>query len=133
MSINNPYTAYQQNSVNTATPGELTLMLYNGCLKFIKLAYEAIEQSNLEEKNLNLQKVQKIVTELMISLNMDIELSKNMIVMYEYINHRLVEANTKNDLTILKEVENFVIEFRDTWKDVIHATRILQHGIGGQA
>lgn len=38
MAIQNPYTAYQQNSVNTATPGELTLMLYNGCLKFIRLA-----------------------------------------------------------------------------------------------
>lgn len=129
----NPYAAYQQNSVNTAAPGELTLMLYNGCLKFIKLGYQAIEQSNLEEKNKNLQKAQKIVRELMVTLNMDIELSKNLIVMYEYINHRLIEANMKNDLTILEEVETYVTEFRDTWKGAIHSTRILQHGQGGSA
>jgi flagellar secretion chaperone FliS len=133
MAINNPYAAYQQNSVTTASPGELTLMLYNGCLKFIKQAHNAIENSNIEEKNVNLQKAQKIITELMITLNPDQELSKNMNVMYEYMNHRLLEANMKNDLTILKEVEGYVIDFRDTWKQVIQVARQQQHGQGGQA
>lgn len=133
MAINNPYAAYQQNSVNTAAPSELTLMLYNGCLKFIKKGYQAIEQSNIVEKNTNLQKAQKIITELMVTLNMDLEISKNMIVMYDYINYRLIEANIKNDLTILKEVEGYVTEFRDTWKQVILSTRQQQYGQGGQA
>ncbi|MGM0876467.1 MAG: flagellar export chaperone FliS [Bacillota bacterium] len=133
MAMNNPYAAYQQNSVTTASPGEVTLMLYNGCLKFIKQANLAIENKKIEDKNTNIQKAQKIITELMVTLNMDLEISKNMIVMYDYINHRLTEANVKNDGSILKEVEGLVVEFRDTWKQVIQLTRQQQHRQGGQA
>lgn len=133
MAINNPYSAYQQNAVATATPGEITLMLYNGCIKFISQASKAMEESNIQEKNTNIQKAQKIITELMITLNKDFEVSKKFEVMYEYMNHRLVEANIKNDQSILKEVENYAIEFRDTWKQVIQINRQKQHGQGGQA
>lgn len=133
MAMNNPYAAYQQNSVTTASPGEVTLMLYNGCLKFIKQATLAIEENNFQDKNTNIQKAQKIITELMITLNMDIEISQNMSVMYDYMNHRLTEANVKNDVSILKEVEGLVVEFRDTWKQVIQMNRQQQHRQGGQA
>ena len=133
MAMNNPYAAYQQNSVTTASPGEVTLMLYNGCLKFIKQAVLAIEENNFQDKNTNIQKAQKIITELMITLNMDIEISKNMSVMYDYMNYRLTEANVKNDASILKEVEGLVMEFRDTWKQVIQMNRQQQHRQGGQA
>jgi flagellar protein FliS len=133
MALNNPYQAYQQNSVSTASPGDLTLMLYNGCLKFIKQASQAIEQTNIQEKNSCLQKAQKIINELIVTLNMDLEISKNMAVMYEYINHRLLEANIKNDATILKEVEGYVIDFRDTWKQVVLLARQQQYRQGGQA
>ncbi|WP_394186910.1 flagellar export chaperone FliS [Metabacillus halosaccharovorans] len=133
MAMNNPYAAYQQNSVTTATPGEVTLMLYNGCLKFIKQATLAINDNNIQDKNTNIQKAQKIIRELMITLNMDIEVSQNMSVMYDYMNHRLTEANVKNDASILKEVEGLVVEFRDTWKQVIQMNRQQQHRQGGQA
>jgi len=133
VAINNPYASYQQNSITTASPGELTLMLYNGCLKFITQASKAMETSNIQEKNLNIQKAQKIITELTITLNKDYEVSKKLEAMYEYMNHRLIEANIKNDQTILKEVENYVIEFRDTWKQVIQINRQKQYGQGGQA
>jgi len=133
MAMNNPYAAYQQNSVTTASPGEVTLMLYNGCLKFIKQATLAIEDNNFQDKNTNIQKAQKIITELMITLNMDIEVSQNMSVMYDYMNYRLTEANVKNDASILKEVEGLVVEFRDTWKQVIQMNRQQQHRQGGQA
>jgi flagellar protein FliS len=133
MAMNNLYAAYQQNAVMTASPGEVTLMLYNGCLKFIKQANLAIENKQIEAKNTNIQKAQKIITELMITLNMDLEISKNMSVMYDYINYRLTEANVKNDGSILEEVEGLVVEFRDTWKQVIQLTRQQQHRQGGQA
>lgn len=114
---------YKQNSINTASPGELTLQLYNGCLKFIKLAKIAIEQNNIELRNHNLIKAQDIIHELMVTLNMDYEVSKPMMQMYDYIYRRLVEANMKNDIEILNEVEGFVTEFRDTWKEVIRIHR----------
>jgi flagellar secretion chaperone FliS len=133
MALNNPYAAYQQNAVTTASPGEVTLMLYNGCLKFIKQASLAMENKQIETKNTNIQKAQKIIRELMLTLNMDLEISKNMSVLYEYMNHRLTEANVKNDRTILTEVEGLVVEFRDTWRQVIQINRQQQHGQGGQA
>lgn len=122
--------AYKQNSVTTASPGELTLMLYNGCLKFLHKAKHAIHEKNVEEKNTNLIKAQAIISELMATLNMDIEVSKNMFALYEYMNHRLVEANIQSDVAIIEEVEGLVTEFRDTWKEVIRINRQQQFGNG---
>lgn len=122
--------AYKQNSVTTASPGELTLMLYNGCLKFLNKAKLAIQDKNIQEKNTNLIKAQAIISELMATLNMDIEVSKNMLALYEYMNRRLVEANIQNDVSIIEEVEGLVTEFRDTWKEVIRINRQQQFGNG---
>ncbi|MGY6213030.1 flagellar export chaperone FliS [Cytobacillus firmus] len=131
MAISNPYQSYQQNSVNTASPGELTLMLYNGCIKFIHQAKKAIEEKNIEMKNTNIQKAQSIIQELMVTLNMDIEVSNNMMSLYDFMNRRLMEANIKNDASILAEVEGLVTEFRDTWKEVIQVNRQKQFSQGG--
>lgn len=134
MAINNPYQAYQSNSVTTASPGELTLMLYNGCLKFIHLAKTAIIHKNIEEKNTNIQKAQNIVHELMVTLKTDTAVAQNMLSLYDYVNRRLMEANIKNDNSILEEVEGIITEFRDTWKQVILLNRQQQYGNqGGQA
>ncbi|KOS66686.1 flagellar biosynthesis protein FliS [Lysinibacillus contaminans] len=127
------YNAYKQNSVTTASPGELTLMLYNGCLKFLNKAKTAIHEKNVQEKNTNLLKSQAIIAELMSTLNMDIEISKQMLPLYEYMNHRLVEANIQNDVTLIEEVEGLVTEFRDTWKEVLRINRQQQYGSGNEA
>lgn len=124
----NAYNAYKQNSVTTASPGELTLMLYNGCLKFLGKAKVAIDEKDIQSKNTNIQKAQAIIGELMSTLNMDFEISKQMLPLYEYMNRRLVEANIQNDTAILTEVEGLVTEFRDTWKEVLKVTRQQQYG-----
>jgi flagellar secretion chaperone FliS len=128
----NAFNAYKQNSVTTASPGELTLMLYNGCLKFLGKAKVAITDKNMEEKNYNIQRAQAIIAELMSTLNMDIEISKQMLPLYEYMNRRLVEANIQNDIAIIEEVEGLVTEFRDTWKEVLKITRQQQYGSAQQ-
>ena len=132
MAVNNPYQSYQQNAVNTASPGELTLMLYNGCLKFIHLAKVAIQEKNTTARNTNLQKAQNIVRELMVTLNLDLEVSKSMLPLYDYWNRRLIEANIKGDIAILDEVEEFITDFRDTWKQVIQINRQKQFSKDGQ-
>ena len=131
--MNNPYQSYQQNAVNTASPGELTLMLYNGCLKFITLAKKAMKAGNVQDKNTNLIKAQNIIHEFMVTLKMDIKVSEELMVMYEYIHRRLVEANVKSDETILEEVEGLVTELRDTWKQVIQLNRQQKFGNSDQA
>lgn len=122
----NAFNAYKQNSVTTASPGELTLMLYNGCLKFLNKAKVAIAEKNIQERNNNIQRAQAIIAELMSTLNMDIEISKQMLPLYDYMNRRLTDANVKNDIAIIEEVEGLVTEFRDTWKEVIKITRQQQ-------
>ena len=132
VAMKNPYQTYSNNAVTTASPGELTLMLYNGCLKFINQAKQAVADGNIEAKNTSIQKAQAIIQELMVTLNMEMAVSENLMSLYDYLNRRLVEANIKNDTVILEEVEGFVTEFRDTWKEVIQKNRQLQHaGTGG--
>lgn len=130
MALNKPYQAYQNNAVNTATGGELTLMLYNGCIKFIKQAIKDIQDNKIESKNTNIQKAQRIIQELMITLDQDVEISNQIMPLYDYMHHRLMEANIKNDVSILQEVEGFVVDFRDTWKQVILKTRQKQYAQG---
>lgn len=120
------YETYQQNAVLTASPGELTLMLYNGCIKFIHLAKRAIQEQDIEAKHLNITKSQNIISELIVTLNVDYEISHEMRRLYDYMNRRLIEANIKNNEEILNEVEGLVTEFRDTWKEVILLNRKKQ-------
>lgn len=127
----NAYNAYKQNSVTTASPGELTLMLYNGCLKFMHQAKKGILEKNIEVKNTNLIKAQNIIKELMSTLNMDLAVSNEMMPLYDYMNRRLMEANIKSDPSIIDEVEGLVVEFRDTWKEVIKVNRQKQF-VGNQ-
>lgn len=128
MAVNNPYATYQNNSVNTSTPGELTLMLYNGCLKFIQQAKRALEQNNIEEKNIFTQKAQAIVTELMVTLDQSQAISKEMMILYEFVNNRLLEGNIKNDSALYDEAASIITEFRDTWKQVIQINRTKMYG-----
>lgn len=127
MAINNPYATYQNNSVNTSTPGELTLMLYNGCLKFIEQAKRTLEEGKLEEKNIAIQKAQAIISELMLTLDTTVPVAENMLILYEFANSRLVDGNIKNDPALFDEAADIMTEFRDTWKQVIQINRQKQY------
>lgn|SRR5690625_1862347 len=130
MTMNQPYQAYEENAVNTASGAELTLMLYNGCLKFIKQAEKSIEQNNIAKKNEQLQKAQKIIQELMITLDHDIDLSQQLLSLYDYIHHLLTQANIHNNLEQLNEAYELVLELRNTWVEVIKKTRQQKYAQG---
>ncbi|WP_433959287.1 flagellar export chaperone FliS [Cytobacillus horneckiae] len=115
----NPYQKYQQTSVNTATPAELTLMLYNGCLKFIAMAKQAMEQADVSKRNELIQKSQNIIQEFMVTLNSDVAMSNDLMRIYDYILRRLIDANTNNDLEALTEAEGMVLDLRNTWKEMM--------------
>lgn len=125
--MNKAAQAYRNNAATTATPAELTLMLYNGAIKYIKHAKLAIQVKNFEQANNCLIRVQDIIQELIITLKMEVEISKQFLVMYEYMHHRIVEANLTKDIGILDEQENFFVQFRDTWKEaMVLAKKTLQ-------
>lgn len=131
MATVNPYQQYQEQSIMTASPGELTLMLYNGCIKFINQAKLFIEQKNIEKANNAIIRAQDIIQELMVTLNMDYEISKNLAALYDYMNRRLIDANISKDTQILEEILDMVTELRDTWIEVIKKTRKQMYGNRG--
>ncbi|HHU64071.1 MAG TPA: flagellar export chaperone FliS [Clostridiales bacterium] len=117
--MTNPYQQYKQNSIMNATPGQLIVMMYNGCMKFIKTAEKAIEQKDIEGANNAILRAQDIIDELMSALDRQYDVSDNLYNLYEYINRRLVEANIKKDKAILQEAYNLVVQLRDAWAEVV--------------
>ena len=111
--------AYLDNKIKTATPEELTLMLYDGSIKFCNIAIMAIEENDNSKANTNIIKAQKIMLELRSSLDHKYEISENLDLLYEYIFSKLVEANMKKDKAILDEVLVSLRELRDTWKEAM--------------
>lgn len=124
---NQSYQAYQNNAVTTASGAQLTLMLYNGCVKFIQQGMKAMEEKQFEVKNKAIQRAQDIIQELMLTLNQEIEISKQMMPLYEYIHYQLQQGNMKNDITSLKEALDLVMEFRDTWKEAMKQETTTVH------
>jgi flagellar protein FliS len=117
--MNKAAQAYQTNAITTATPADLTLMLYQGAIKFVKQSKMALMEKKLDRSSQYNIRVQDILQELMITLNQDIPIAAQMFALYEYMYNRMVEANLKKDTAILDEVEGLFIEFRDTWKEAM--------------
>ncbi|WP_066637331.1 flagellar export chaperone FliS [Desulfolucanica intricata] len=119
MAVLNPYQQYRQNSVTSAPPGQLTLMLYNGALKFIKTAVISIEKKDISSANNAIIRAQDIILYLNETLNKNYEPAHNLSSLYDYIYRRLVEANIKKDTAVLEEAASLVEELRDTWAVVL--------------
>ena len=90
--------AYKRQQILTATPEALTLMLYNGALRFMTEGREALEKKDFEEANTALQKAQNIITEFRVTLNMEYDIAHQLMPLYNYVYDRLVEANLKSDV-----------------------------------
>lgn len=116
--------AYQGTKVNTASPAELTLMLYEGAIKFCNKASYAIEDKNIQRANENLIKAQKIIMELRATLDFKYPVAKDFELVYDYIYRRLIEANIKKDKEILEDALKYIREMRDTWKEVMRANKV---------
>lgn len=113
------YNAYLRSKVMTATPAELTLMLYEGAIKFVNKAIMSIEKKDIMGAHNNLMKTQRIIEELRASLDHKYPVAKEFDTVYDYILRRLVEANIKKDKDILEEVLEHLRTMRDTWKEVM--------------
>ncbi|WP_047153536.1 flagellar export chaperone FliS [Aneurinibacillus tyrosinisolvens] len=119
----NAQQTYQQNSVNTATPAELTLMLYKGGVRFINAAKRALEEGNVQDSHKYNVKAQEIVSELIITLNTEYAISNNLLSMYDYMRIRLIEANVKKDVVILDEIKGYFEEFAITWAEAMKSVK----------
>jgi flagellar protein FliS len=114
---------YQNNKVNTAKPAELTLMLYEGMIKFCNMAILGIEEKDMGKANTNIIKVEKIVTHLRATLDFKYPVAQDFDRVYDYLYERLVTANIRKDISVLEEVLEHIRGMRDTWKEVMRLAR----------
>lgn len=116
---NNGYAAYNLRRIQTASPAELTLMLYEGAIKFCNIAIMGVEEHNIEKAHNNIVKVQRIIEEFQATLNHKYEVAEDFDAVYSYLLRRLLEANIKKDKEILEEVLKHLRTMRETWKEVM--------------
>ncbi len=119
----NPYADYKRNQIMTASPAQLTLMLYDGAIKFCNIAIAAVENNDVKKAHDNIMKVERIIEEFRATLNFDYPVAKDFDNVYEYVYRRLTEANIKKDKEILEEVSKHLHSMRDTWKEVMRRAK----------
>lgn len=119
MAAKNPYAAYAQSKVMTASPAELTLMLYDGAIKFCNIAIMGVQENDIEKAHVNIIKVERILREFLNTLDHKYPVAKDFENVYNYLIRRLHEANIRKDEEILQEVLKHLRTMRDTWKEVM--------------
>jgi flagellar protein FliS len=127
---------YMETTVQTATPAQLLIMLIDGATRFCKMGIIAIEQKNHVEANLNLGKVQDIISELIITLDRESAIADGLLRLYEYFNFRLTEANIQKKVEPAQEVLGYLLELKEVWVQAARSTlsanvatgTVLQHG-----
>ena len=123
MAINQAYAQYNNSKIMTASPAELSLMLYEGAIKFCNIAILGIEQKDIEKVHINITKANNIIMEFQITLDHKYLVAQEFQNVYDYIYDRLVEANIKKDKEIMEEVLLHLRGLRDTWKEVMRLTK----------
>ena len=124
MPLPNAYDQYKNSRILTASPAELTLMLYEGCIKFCNIGKDACEKKDIQKANLNIIKAQKIIDYLRQTLDMKYPVAQDFENIYSYLSERLILANVKKDPEILEEVLTHLHSVRDTWKEVMRRNGI---------
>jgi flagellar protein FliS len=122
MIANQGYAVYANNKVMTASPAELTLMLYEGAIKFCNIAESAIEKQDIEKAHANIMKTEHIIEELQGSLNHKYPIAKQFDNVYAYLMERLRDANMTKDPAIVEEILTHLRIMRDAWKEVMRVT-----------
>ncbi len=123
MSIQNPYSNYAKQGVMTASPGELTVMLYDGCIRFCRRAQMFIEEDNTQEVHNNILRAQQIVMELINTLDLNYKISDELLSIYEFLHRELIDANVYKDPEIIDGIVGIMTDLRDTWQQASKIAR----------
>ena len=119
----NPYAAYQERNIMTLSPGELTLMLYDGCAKALRRATLFLTEGGMEEAHNELLRAQNILAELQTTLDMQYEISEGLFALYEYMRTTVAEANISKSAASLPDIVALITELRDAWQQAIRVNR----------
>jgi len=125
--LTSPYQSYRKNQVETAGPGALMLMLYNGAIKYIRQSKLALAEKDIPQANYYLGRVQDILSELMGSLDPGGDaLSRNLFSLYEYMYRLMIQANVKKSPELVENVEEMLISLRDAWQEALGEKQPVQ-------
>ena len=116
---------YQGNQVSTASPAKLTLMLYEGAIKFCNLALIGIEENDVQKAHTNIMKAERIIEEFKTTLNHKYPVAKEFDLVYDVIYQKLVQANIKKDPELLEEALTHLRDMRYIWKEVMTANKTV--------
>ena len=120
MSAQTAYKEYKEVQVNTANREKLLIMLYQGCIKFLRFAKKSIEEENIEAANNYIIRSQDIIRELMNTLDREKggEIADNLYNLYDYMNRQLIEANIKKNAEKVELVEEMMLELLESWQQI---------------
>ncbi|XME02859.1 flagellar export chaperone FliS [Lachnospiraceae bacterium C1.1] len=128
MRAQDAYAQYGKNKIMTASPAELTLMLYEGCVKFINIAKMGIEEKNIEKAHVNIRKAERIIEEFQATLDYKYPVAEDFNRVYVYVKKRLHEANIEKSVEILEECAVHMRSMRDTWREVMKKVNSSEEG-----
>ncbi|MDO0821820.1 flagellar export chaperone FliS [Desulfosporosinus nitroreducens] len=116
--------AYKNQQIMTSSPEQLTLLLYNGAIRFLTESILAMEQGNIEKSHYANIRVQDIIREFIRTLDMNYELSINWAYLYEYCEHCLIQGNINKDVEMLNQAKSILLELRDAWAEAMKQTHV---------
>jgi flagellar protein FliS len=116
---------YRKSSVGAASPLQLVIMLYDGALRFMEAGRHAMLRRDVYNQNENITKAQRIVGELIATLDMEQggEVAKNLVALYTYVYEKLVEANLEDKPELVQECATIVSELRESWVELERQSR----------
>ncbi len=124
MALPNAYVNYNNSKVLTASPAQLTLMLYEGAIKFCNIARMAIEEKNYERANTNIKKAEKIIAQLRVTLDFKYPVAKDFDQVYVIISDRLFRANIGKDVELLDQGIKYIRTMKETWEEVMRLAKV---------
>lgn len=107
----------------TASPSELVVMLYDGCIRFLKRAAMAIDEKDMQVANDSLIRSQQIISELVMSLDFNYDLSNELMSIYEFCLHTITDINVTKDKTNIEPLVDILADLREAWVEVARQTR----------
>ena len=124
------YNAYLQQGAMTATPGELTLMLYDGCIRFLRKAQACHTEHDYQGFNVNIQKTQDILTELMTTLDFQYDVAYQLLSLYRFFHRETIEINIKKNADKIPQIIDLITDLRNTWQEVVRINRKYEYKAG---
>lgn len=116
--VANAYKRYQQQGIMTASPVDLIVMLYDECVKQLRIANVALEKKNYAEANKACKHAQDILTELISSLDLKFDIARNLMSIYEFMLHEIIDINIKKDAKGIKPIIDMLENLREAWAQI---------------